>query len=76
MYMKSNHCLNVVMSEIQIQEQDDTVNIVVVSIEPDVCKQFQEAAFQKYKQAVLNYGSVHPRHPEPTIQKNQMLSAI
>jgi hypothetical protein len=45
------------MSEIQIQEQDDTVNIVVASIEPDVCKQFQEAAFQKYKQAVLNYGS-------------------
>jgi hypothetical protein len=37
--------------------QDDINKMVIVEIEETVCNQFQEAAFQRYKDSVLDYGT-------------------
>jgi hypothetical protein len=70
------------MPEGDISDQRDGVKTLIVSIdsfvevskiEQSVCEQFQKAAFQKYKEAVVTYGSklwrearsaAHQRNPD------------
>ena len=45
------------MVELESSQGDINTNIVIAEIEEAVYKQFQEAAFQKYKESVFVYGS-------------------
>jgi hypothetical protein len=61
----------------QTQSSRDDTNRIVFEIEEAVHKQFQEAAFQKYKESVLVYGSKVWREARSVaLQRDPDVSAI
>ena len=65
------------MVEPESSQGDTNTNIVVAEIEESVYKQFQEAAFQRYKQSVLVYSSkVWQEARDVSLQRDRNVNII